>query len=51
MICPICGKKIKGYPALSRRSDVEICEQCGIREALEDWYNNKEVEDETNNSK
>ena len=38
-ICPVCGKEYKGYPALSRRDNkTEICPNCGVQEALEDFY-------------
>lgn len=34
-ICPVCGKPLKGYPALSRKDNkTEICSDCGTREAL-----------------
>lgn len=33
--CPICGRKITGYPAISRKDGVtEICSDCGTVEAL-----------------
>ena len=36
-ICPKCGNKIVGYPAISRRDNkTEICSYCGQIEALED---------------
>lgn len=36
--CPLCGKTYKEYPATSRIDNhTEICPQCGIREALEDF--------------
>ena len=35
-ICPICGEKYVDLPAISRRDGSEICDECGIREALED---------------
>ena len=36
-ICPICGQEIN-YPALSRRDNkTEICSNCGVIEALEDF--------------
>lgn len=39
-VCPRCGKKYKGYPALSRRdNETPICPNCGVEEALEDWFN------------
>lgn len=37
--CPICGEKYCGYPALSRRDNKTlICPQCGVQEALEDYF-------------
>ena len=37
-ICPACGKEYTGYPALSRKDNkTEICSDCGVREALEDF--------------
>lgn len=37
--CPICHKKIVGYPAISRKdNETEICSECGIVEALNDFY-------------
>lgn len=37
-ICPICGKEYSEYPALSRRdNETEICPDCGVREAMEDF--------------
>lgn len=39
--CPICGIKYLAPPAISRRdNETEICPRCGVREALEDLYNN-----------
>ena len=41
MICPICKKEIVGYPALSRKDNkTEICSECGVKEALEDYMRN-----------
>ena len=35
-ICPICGNKYNGYPAISRKDNkTEICSKCGQIEALE----------------
>ena len=35
-ICPICQKKYKARPAMSRcRRGVKICPECGMREALD----------------
>lgn len=39
-VCPNCGNKIKGYPALSRKDNkTEICSECGQSEALESFFN------------
>lgn len=36
MNCPICKKKIIGYPAISRKDNkTKICSECGVKEALE----------------
>ena len=41
-ICPKCGKKIIGYPGLSRVDNkTEICSKCGQIEALEDWVEHR----------
>lgn len=32
--CPLCGKRYVEYPATSRVLDIEICPNCGIKEAL-----------------
>lgn len=40
-ICPRCGKghvSILGSSVLSRRAEVDICEECGADEALEDLW-------------
>ena len=45
-ICPICGREYTDYPALSRRDNTtEICPDCGVGEALEDFFNNSNVQD------
>lgn len=37
-ICPRCGLKIIGYPALSRHDNkTYICSDCGVKEAMEDY--------------
>ena len=37
-ICPKCGEFIKGRPAISREDNkTEICSNCGVIEALEDF--------------
>lgn len=39
-ICPRCKKAYIGYPALSRRDNTTlICSECGVVEALEDYFN------------
>lgn len=36
--CPVCGRTYTEPPAISRRSrSIEICPECGTREAIEDW--------------
>lgn len=38
-ICPICNHKYSNYPAISRVDNkTEICPDCGLREALEDFF-------------
>lgn len=38
-ICPICGCEYSDYPALSRKDNkTYICPQCGMQEALEDYF-------------
>ena len=45
-ICPICGREYTDYPALSRRDNAtEICPDCGVNEALEDFFYNSNVQD------
>ena len=36
--CPRCGKPLDSFErhALSRRANITICDECGLREALED---------------
>lgn len=35
-VCPICGNKYEGYPAISREDNkTPICPDCGVKEALE----------------
>lgn len=43
-VCPDCGNFVPNnatpgeYPgALSRRGDYEVCSECGVREAMEDF--------------
>ena len=36
--CPVCGRTYTDRPAISRRGEgKEICPECGMKEALEDW--------------
>lgn len=43
-ICPICGQEYTDYSALSRRDNaIEICPDCGLSEALEDFFSNYNV--------
>lgn len=43
-ICPKCGKEYDEPPALSRKDNkTEICSDCGVHEALEAYFNIKEV--------
>ena len=45
--CPRCGRKVKDYPAISRRDDkTEICSACGTDEAMFDFTVSKEIENE-----
>ena len=38
-ICPRCGRVYSGFPALSRLDNkTEICSDCGLIEALEDFH-------------
>ena len=38
-ICPVCGKKYSGYPALSRVDNkTEICGECGRWEAMAAYW-------------
>ena len=39
--CPSCGHELDKHPAISRKCNVEICSNCGIREALEDLISEK----------
>lgn len=44
--CPLCGKEYTDYPALSRKDNkTYICSDCGVAEALEDYYKNIKKED------
>ena len=46
-ICPICGREYTDYPALSRRDNAtEICPACGVDEALDDFFNNSNINKE-----
>ncbi|MCK5296357.1 MAG: hypothetical protein KAJ75_05675 [Alphaproteobacteria bacterium] len=38
-VCPSCGLRYTGFPALSRRDNkTEICSACGVKEAFEDFF-------------
>lgn len=42
--CPKCKLMYSEPPAISRRDNkTEICSQCGIKEAIEDWYINNPI--------
>ena len=42
-ICPKCKKEYSGYPAISRRDNrTEICSDCGVAEAFEDFIDKGE---------
>ena len=46
-ICSICGREYTDYPALSRRDNTtEICPACGVNEALDDFFNNSNINKE-----
>ena len=46
-ICPTCGREYTDYPALSRRDNTtEICPDCGVDEALDDFFNNANINKE-----
>lgn len=48
--CPKCNKELGKYPAISRRDNkTEICSNCGMLEALEDF--NKACKDKMNEQK
>jgi len=43
-ICPDCKKKYTGYPALSRKDNkTEICSNCGLKEAVQDFLKFKKI--------
>lgn len=40
--CPLCHKPYSGYPAISRKDNkTKICSECGLKEALEIFAQNK----------
>lgn len=42
-ICPVCNRDYEGHPALSRYDNKTlICSNCGIKEAIEIFIQNKE---------
>ena len=51
-ICPVCGKKYSGYPAISRTDNKTlICSECGTKEALTAFINYEQKSYLINNSK
>ena len=43
--CPKCGKTYEEHSAISRRDNkTEICPECGVQEAIEDFLNAKKKE-------
>lgn len=45
-ICPICGRRYSGVPALSRTDNkTKICPDCGTRQALESIGVDKEEQE------
>ena len=49
--CPKCGKRYRGYPAISRKDNLTpICPLCGTREALEELGISKEEQEKIINS-
>lgn len=41
--CPLCGSSIDGVGAISRRdNETEICDDCGFKEAMEDFLGVRE---------
>jgi len=45
--CPICKTETTDFPAVSRRDNkTEICSQCGTNEAIEDFKNKGESNDQ-----
>ena len=42
--CPLCKNTYYSYPAISRKDNkTEICPECGVKEALEDFVKNKKT--------
>lgn len=45
-VCPICDKKYKGYPAISRTdNETETCPDCGTRQAFAATGFSREMQD------
>lgn len=41
-VCPTCKRSYTDYPAISRKDNkTEICPECGLNEALRDFFNYK----------
>ena len=37
--CPVCEDTVTDFPAISRRDEsTEICSECGVREAMADFF-------------
>lgn len=44
--CPICGETYTEHPAISRKDNkTEICPECGLSEALENYAKNRKMEE------
>lgn len=47
--CPLCGKDVIGYPALSRKDNkTQICTECGQKEAIEAFVLHIHLKDQDN---
>lgn len=45
--CPKCGKEFIDYPAISREdNETEICPECGVKEAFNDYLKAMGVDDD-----
>lgn len=41
MICPKCRREFARLLAVSRRDQSSICDECGVTEAFEDYYDGR----------